>query len=333
MINDEFYMNLALQKAWEFQILTYPNPAVGCVILDKNGALLACEAHERAGEAHAELNAVKSALFKLNPDFKFPNGSNELYEFILANHNGILKGSKAYVTLEPCSHHGKTPPCANLLKVLGFSEVIIARRDENKKASGGAEILRGSSIKLKFDVLKDRADELIEPFLSWQSGNFSFFKIALCANGVATGGVISNEQSRTHMHRLRSVSDLLVIGGNTVRTDRPTLDTRLIKNGKNPDILIYSKAQNFDKTIPLFNVSGRIVEISNSLEKAFKVPLVMFEGGESFLNSLDERVSWVLIYQSSEFKNLQNLRANLRLKRLFSSNFGSDNYGWYKIIR
>ncbi|MDO5046026.1 bifunctional diaminohydroxyphosphoribosylaminopyrimidine deaminase/5-amino-6-(5-phosphoribosylamino)uracil reductase RibD [Campylobacter sp.] len=332
MINDEFYMSLAVKKAWEFQLLTYPNPAVGCLILDKNGQILAVEAHEKAGYAHAELNAVKSALLKLNSNFKFPDDAKELYKFILANHSNLLVGAKAYVTLEPCSHEGKTPPCANLLKELKFSEVVIAKADENKIACGGAEILKNSGVKIKFGVLKEAADELLEPFLAWQSGNFSFFKLALSANGVASGGIISSQLSRTHSHRLRSVCDLLVIGGNTVRTDRPTLDARLILNGKNPDVLIYSRDKKFDENIPLFKVDNRNVEISNSLQSAFKKPLVMFEGGENFLKNLDERVKWLLIYQSSEFKDAPNVRLNLKLKRLFGSNFGDDNYGWFKRI-
>ncbi|QKF92781.1 bifunctional diaminohydroxyphosphoribosylaminopyrimidine deaminase/5-amino-6-(5-phosphoribosylamino)uracil reductase RibD [Campylobacter sp. CCUG 57310] len=355
MINDEFYMSLAIKKAWKFQLLTYPNPAVGCVILDKNGRILAIKAHKKAGFLHAEPLAVFFALCTINKDFlaKFLREYNRefnlnfsdildlenadlepkfTYEFILKNHDNLLEHAKAYVTLEPCSHEGKTPSCANLLKELRFSEVIIARIDENKIASGGAEILKASGIKVKFGVLKEAADELIEPFLAWQSGNFSFFKLALSANGVTSGGIISNELSRTHSHKLRSVCGMLVIGGNTVRIDRPTLDTRLISNGKNPDILIYSRDKNFDKSIPLFNVKNRNVEISDSLENAFEKPLVMFEGGENFLKNLDERVKWILIYQSSEFKNAPNARLNLKLKRLFSSNFASDSYAWLKRI-
>lgn len=332
MIDDEFYMSLAIKKAWEFQILTYPNPAVGCVILDKNGQILSIEAHQKSGRAHAELNAVKSALAKLNPNFNFPNEPNELYDFILKNHSNLLQNAKAYVTLEPCSHKGKTPPCANLLKELKFKEVIIAIADENKIASGGAEILKNAGILVKFGILQDEANLLIEPFLRWQSGNFSFFKIALSANGVASGGIISNISSRTHSHRLRSLCDLLVIGGNTVRIDRPTLDTRLITEGKNPDVMIYSRADKFDESIPLFGVKNRKVEIANSLDGAFGRNLVMFEGGENFLRNLDDRVDWILLYQSSEFKNTSNIRLNLPFKRLFSQNFGSDTLSWLKRI-
>ena len=109
--------------------------------------------------------------------------------------------------------------------------------DLSKKASGGGEILAQSGVEVEFGVLKDECGALLKPFLQWQNGgNFSFFKLAFSANGVITGE-ISNLKSRTFSHYLRSVCDSLMIGGNTVRTDRPKLDTRLIANGKNPDML------------------------------------------------------------------------------------------------
>jgi len=301
-MNDEFYMGLALSEAWKFQILTYPNPAVGCLILDESGQILSCKAHEKAGYLHAEPTAILFALCKKSEKFKndfikaynakFNSNIKEgefgllepkfSYEFILNNHSNLLKNAKAYVTLEPCSHHGKTPPCANLLKELGFSEVIIG---------------------------------------------------SLSKNGVASGGIITNELSRTHVHKLRSVIDALVIGGNTVRTDRPRLDTRLIKNGKNPDVIIYSRSDKFDETIPLFGVPDRKVSVRKELNLK---GLTMFEGAGEFLKLAKygklANVKWLLIYQSSNFKNGENLRLDLNLKPLFSGNFGDDSYTWYEIL-
>ncbi|EJP76344.1 MULTISPECIES: bifunctional diaminohydroxyphosphoribosylaminopyrimidine deaminase/5-amino-6-(5-phosphoribosylamino)uracil reductase RibD [Campylobacter] len=356
-MNDEFYMQLALNKAWEFQILTYPNPAVGCVITDRNGKILSCEAHKKAGCLHAEPMAVFFALCALSDEFlarfldaygaKFSqnfNGLDELksaelepnftYEFILAHHANLLKDAKAYVTLEPCSHHGRTPPCAELLKRLNFSEVVIGARDENEIASGGAKILKDSGVCVRFDVLKDKALELIAPFRAWQDGNFSFLKIALSANGVANGGVISGEQSRTHVHKLRNAIDLLVIGGNTVRTDRPRLDTRLINGGKSPNVLIFSRRQKFDESIPLFKVPGRDVKISDSL--CIDAKLVMYEGAQYFLNMAAKReipnLKWLLIYQSPNFKDGENLKIGLNLRPIFRGSFGDDSYMWCEIL-
>ena len=134
---NEYYMNIAINKAWEFQFLTYPNPAVGCVITGKNGEILSINAHEKAGMPHAELNAIKYALEMKNPAFKQDfdeiKDTNELYNFIMQNHSNLLNGSTAYVTLEPCSHQGRTPPCANLLKELGFKQVRSEERRVGKE--------------------------------------------------------------------------------------------------------------------------------------------------------------------------------------------------------
>ncbi|PCM56514.1 bifunctional diaminohydroxyphosphoribosylaminopyrimidine deaminase/5-amino-6-(5-phosphoribosylamino)uracil reductase, partial [Campylobacter sp. BCW_8712] len=89
----EFYMNLALNEAWKYQFLTYPNPAVGCVILDKNEKILAIKAHEKAGLAHAELNAIAHAFKSLRPEISLPKEANALHEFICKNHQGVFKDS------------------------------------------------------------------------------------------------------------------------------------------------------------------------------------------------------------------------------------------------
>ena len=360
MINDEFYMSLAIKKAWEFQILTYPNPAVGCTVLDAGGRLLSVAAHKRAGFLHAEPSAILLALCEKSETFlsdflceyhaalgvKFESTAelenadlepNFTYEYILQNHGDLLKGAKAYVTLEPCAHRGKTPPCAELLRQLKFAEVVIARGDENAVASGGAHMLQSGGVAVKFDVLRREADELVEPFLEWQRGNFSFFKLALSANGVAVGTaqskIISNLASRTHSHRLRSAAELLAIGGATVRADRPRLDTRLIEGGKNPNVMIYSREREFDATIPLFGVTGRSVRVTSDINEAFAPRLTMFEGGENALKALDERVKWLLFYRSSELLDAPAVRLNLKLKPLFHGELDGDVYGWYRIER
>lgn len=333
-MNDEFYMSLAIKKAWQYQILTYPNPAVGALILDKNNQILSIEAHQKAGCNHAEVNAIKSALKKLNPNLVFPEDEKQTYDFILKNHNNLLKEAKIYVTLEPCSHYGKTPPCANLIKELYFSEVIISQKDINPTAKGGAEILKNAGIKVKFGVLQNEGFLLLEPFLRCLNGNFSFLKLGMSLNGVIKGGVITNNASRLLVHKLRNVSEILAIGGNTVRVDRPILDTRLLgKNFKNPDIFIYSKKNEFDKTIPLFSVKNREVIISNDIEKLKNYKLCMIEGGEQMARNLPNFVTHILIFFSNKFINLDSISLNLELELLFLDKLDDNYYGWFKIKR
>lgn len=324
----EFYMNLAIQEAWKYQILTYPNPAVGCCLLDKNGAILEIFAHQKAGEVHAELGAIKRALEK-DLQIQISDHPQEAYDFILKHHNNFFKDASLYVTLEPCSHFGKTPSCASLLSQLGFKKIFIALKEEDELASCGAELLKKAKIELEFGLLEEEAKLLLEPFLKWQKGNFSFLKVALSQNG-AYEGKITNSQSLEFCHKLRDKVDLLVIGGNTVRCDKPTLDTRYIKNGKNPDVLIYSKRKDFDKELPLFKVPNRKVELSSSLEQAFSKNLVMFEGTGNFLELLKDKVDYFLLFHSNEFKNAQNVKVDLKLKLLYSGHCGDDLYSWYK---
>uniref|UniRef100_UPI002604622C bifunctional diaminohydroxyphosphoribosylaminopyrimidine deaminase/5-amino-6-(5-phosphoribosylamino)uracil reductase RibD n=1 Tax=uncultured Campylobacter sp. TaxID=218934 RepID=UPI002604622C len=250
-MNDEFYMDLALRAAWRYQALTLPNPAVGCVLLDKSGRVLGIGAHKKAGFLHAEANAVFAALCDLDANFaqdfaceyarkfgvKFQNlealksallQPSFTYDFILNRHGGLLRGACAYVTLEPCAHRGKTPSCAELLAQLGLSRVVIGARDTNAQAAGGAEILRRRGIEVKFDVCRAAATELAEPFYLAREGGFCFIKINATLNG-AVHGRIGSEKQRAFVHELRGVCDYVGVGGQTVRADRPTLDVRAAK--------------------------------------------------------------------------------------------------------
>ena len=250
-MNDEFYMDLALRAAWRYQALTLPNPAVGCVLLDRGGRVLGIGAHKKAGFLHAEANAVFAALCDLDVNFaqdfaceyarkfgvKFQNiealksallQPSFTYDFILNRHGGLLRGACAYVTLEPCAHRGKTPSCAELLAELGLSRAVIGARDTNAQAAGGAEILRRGGIEVKFDVCHATAAELAEPFYLARESGFCFIKINATLNG-AVHGRIGSEKQRAFVHELRGVCDYVGVGGQTVRTDRPTLDVRAAK--------------------------------------------------------------------------------------------------------
>ncbi|EAJ1091272.1 bifunctional diaminohydroxyphosphoribosylaminopyrimidine deaminase/5-amino-6-(5-phosphoribosylamino)uracil reductase RibD [Campylobacter jejuni] len=324
----EFYMNLALNKAWKYQFLTYPNPAVGCVILDKNGKILAIKAHEKAGLAHAELNAITHAFKSLRPEISLPKEANALHEFICKNHQGVFKDSIAFVTLEPCSHQGKTPPCAKLFSELGFKKIFISVKDGNKIASGGAEFLKKQGIEVEFDILKEEGKKLLKPFLKWQKGQFKLFKLALSMNGSPFGKIVSNELSRTYAHKIRAVIDLLVVGGETIRKDHPILDARLCK-AKAPNLCILSRQNidNFDKNIPLFKVPNRQIYTQIPSEAKF----LMYEGGENFLKTFKDGIDMFLIFQSSSLNDEKNVTIPLNFKPLYRNFLGSDTYGIYEL--
>lgn len=324
----DFYMNLALNEAWKYQFLTYPNPAVGCVILDKNGKILAIKAHEKAGRSHAELNAVSRAFKSLKPEICLPKEANETHDFICKNHQGLFKDSIAFVTLEPCFHQGKTPPCAKLFSELGFKKVFISIKDENKIASGGAEFLKRQGVEIEFGVLENEGKKLLKPFLKWQKGQFKLFKLALSMNGSPFGEIVSNELSRTYAHKIRSVIDLLVLGGETIRKDRPILDARLCK-GKAPNVCILShqKLENFDKNIPLFKVPNRQIYTQIPNETKF----LMYEGGENFLKNFKDEMDMFLIFQSSSLNDKKNVTIPLDFKPLYRNFLGSDTYGIYEL--
>ena len=143
--------------------------------------------------------------------------------------------------------------------------------------------------------------------------------------------MISNLTSRAHTHQIRSLVDLMVVGGNTVGIDRPILDARLA-NDRAPNILIYSSKFEFDSQIPLFKVPNREVTISNSLKLAFEKRFVMIEGGENFLKNLDSRVEWILIYRSNEFKMAENIKLNLKLNILHRTRLDDGELLWCKRV-
>lgn len=304
-INDDFYMKLAIDEAWKYQLLTYPNPAVGCVVV-KDGKLLSIEAHKEAGEAHAEVNALKAAYLKEFPNsvLKTKRTSFDIHDYLIKNHNDFFNDCEIYVTLEPCNHVGKTPSCANLLKILKPKRVIISVKDPNIVASGGIQTLSEANIDLTIGVLEKEGQNLILPFISWQNKSCIFFKMAQTLNG-SIDGKISSNSALAYVHTIRDKIDLLVIGGNTVRTDKPTLDARYIA-GKAPDVFIYSKNKIFDNNIPLFKIPNRKVTISDDLFKLLDYKFIMIEGIYTLLDKLKERIDFLVLIVSPKIRDGKN---------------------------
>lgn len=333
-INAEF-LELACAKAWEYQGLTYPNPAVGAAVV-KNGSLVSCEAHKKAGLPHAEVEALKSAFLILSDNVEQKEtltklySSHEIHNFLTQNAIELFCECDIYVTLEPCSHEGRTPSCAKLLSILKPRKVVVGAKEQNNKASGGCDILRQCGVRSVF-VDSEACNELIEPFFRWKNGGgFVFFKLAMTMNGRISGGKISCEDSFRLVHALRDKIDLLAIGGNTVRIDRPTLDARLV-NGRAPDVLIYSKSDNFERNIPLFSVENRKVSISTSFDSTKDYNFVMIEGGLGMLESVVEKVDYYLFFISAQMSGNSDLnQIDLSFKILHSRTIDKDLLIWAK---
>ena len=307
VIDNNFFMSLAIKEAWKYQGLTYPNPAVGSTIVGGYQEILAVEAHQKAGEPHAEVNALKSAYFKLTNDKSILDLeiSQDIHNFLLKNHNCIFHNASIYTTLEPCSHVGKTPSCASLISKLGIKKLFVGSNDFNKIASNGNKIVQDAGVKILNGVLEEECNKLLEPFKKWQDKNFVFFKVAQRLNG-STDGKVSSLESRTNVHAMRDICDLLVIGGNTVRVDRPTLDARLV-DGKAPDILIISREKEFDRTIPLFNIDGRKVFIENNFKRLDNYKNIMIEGTKKMFELSQPYIDYSLSYiaTNTEVLNIQ----------------------------
>ena len=334
VVNHSFYMNLALKEAWKYQGLTFPNPAVGCVVVGEHGELLAIEAHHRAGEAHAEVNALKAAYYKLTNDASILalEKSIDIHTYLLDNHNNIFKKISLYTTLEPCSHFGKTPSCATLISKLGIENVYVGSNDTNKEAQNGNEILKNSGCEVHTQLLKDECDVLLYPFIKSLSEKFVFFKWAQRLNATTDEGNVSSLNSRKNVHAMRDVCDLLVIGGNTVRVDRPTLDARLV-NGKAPDVLILSQQKDFDKTIPLFEVPDRKVYIEETFERLNEYKNIMIEGSGKMFELSRDFVDYYLCYVAPNFggKNgFENLNAEFEILNIEKED--QDIIMWMKRI-
>ncbi len=328
-MRDEFYMQLALDIAWKYQAITYPNPAVGAVIA-QNGNILAIKAHQKAGTSHAEVLALLSAFETLsNKKLGFdPYDAEQAHTFLLTLPKDFFSQCSIYVTLEPCAHEGKTPSCASLLQSLALNRVVIGIKDPIEGHDGGMKKL----VNVTIGILEDKCRELIEPFLIWQKRAFVLFKLAQTTNGRIGGGYLSCKASLKHVHQLRKACDTLLIGGNTVREDRPTLDCRFIE-ATAPNVKIYTKEDNFDRDIPLFDIDNRDVEIINRLDFLEKPSFVLVEGGEGILEALKEKIDWMLIYQTPKLsENNLTYNTTMNLHFLHQNKKDIDLMIWSKRI-
>ena len=198
---------LAGQARWE----TQPNPCVGAVLV-KDGRIAAQGWHKGPGQAHAEIAALEDAARKgVDP-----------------------AGCTLVVTLEPCRHYGKTPPCADAVIRAGVRHLVIGALDPNPEAGGGAEFLRGQGLTVETGVALDECLDLIDDFTTWQTTDlpYTIIKLASTLDGriaTRTGNSkwITSPQTRTRVHELRQHMDALIVGGNSFYLDNPALTCRM----------------------------------------------------------------------------------------------------------
>lgn len=278
MKTDEHYMKIALELAKKGYGSVNPNPAVGAVIV-KNRKVIGYGFHEKYGMPHAERNAISNC-------FQSPQGST------------------LYVTLEPCCHHGKTPPCTDAIIESGISRVVIGSRDPNKLVcSKSLQILRENGIEVKEGVLKNECDEINKPFFHYITTGLPYvvMKYAMTLDGkIATrtgkSKWITGTESRNHVHQSRNRYSGIMVGINTVLSDDPMLNCR-IKGGKSPVRIICdsnlrlplsSKIAITAKEIPTYvaAVSNDKEKIDRLLELGIKIINVQNKNGHVDLNDL-----------------------------------------------
>jgi len=207
-MNDENFMKQVVLLALKAKGMTSPNPMVGAVIV-RGGKVIGRGYHKVAGGDHAEIVAIKDALNKKNS----------------------VRGATMYVNLEPCSHHGKTPPCCEELVHVGISRVVIAHRDPSSKVNGrGVRYLKKHGVEVIEGVLEDEARRINQSFLKVSHFGLPYVtvKAGMSLDGkIATRSGksewITNEVSRVHGHELRVGYDSIIVGANTVRIDNPWL--------------------------------------------------------------------------------------------------------------
>lgn len=210
------YMDLAINVARAGVGQTSPNPVVGAVVVNDN-RVVGIGAHLKAGEPHAEVHAIRMAGEK-------------------------AENSTIYVTLEPCSHYGKTPPCAELLINSKVKRVVIATTDPNPLVAGkGIKLLKDAGIDVEVGVRKEEADALNKVFYHTMLSKLPFvtLKAAISLDGkiaTVTGESkwITGDVARLDVHKLRHQHDAILVGVGTVIADNPSLTTRLPNGGKNP---------------------------------------------------------------------------------------------------
>ena len=254
-------MQKCINLAKKAQGKNIPNPYVGAIVYDeKENKIISCGYHEKYGQAHAEVNAIKNA-------------------------NGNTKGKTIIVNLEPCSHWGKTPPCVDLIIKSGFKKAIIATLDLNKQATGGLEKLQNAGIETVLGVLEKEAKDLNKVFFknTLTKKPYIMLKIASTLDGKIAldngkSKWITNEKARLYCQKLRSEYQAIMSATGTILADNPRLNVRL-KNKKSPIRIIFDPNNKIPLNYNVFNDDVKVILINNSkIDLPKHIEQISFDG-------------------------------------------------------
>lgn len=281
MDKDRQFMKLAIELAKKRKGYTHPNPTVGAIIV-KDGKVIGQGFHEKAGLPHAEREAIKDAKSR----------------------GFDIKDSTMYVTLEPCCHYGKTPPCTEAIIEEGIKRVVVATVDPNPLVAGkGIKTLREKGVEVEVGVLENQAKELNEDFFVYitKKRPFVHIKIAQTLDGkiaTKTGSSkwITSEKSRKYTHKLRVQSTAIMVGKNTVLKDNPFLTVRGIKTERQPYRIILDKNLQIPLEYNVFNPDTKVFVLASQQVNSSKfsglnhitlIKLPLYEGRFSLKEILD----------------------------------------------
>ncbi|WP_284463007.1 bifunctional diaminohydroxyphosphoribosylaminopyrimidine deaminase/5-amino-6-(5-phosphoribosylamino)uracil reductase RibD [Chryseobacterium sp.] len=270
MNNDELYIKRCIELAQKALGKTYPNPLVGSVIVH-NGEIIGEGYHHKAGEPHAEINAINSIENK-----------------------SLIPESTIYVSLEPCAHYGKTPPCALKIKELGFKKVVIGAMDSHDKVNGkGKKIIQDAGIEAISGILEQECIELNKRFFTYHEKKrpYIILKWAESGDGFLDKDFkptsISNALVNQFVHQLRADEHAILVGTQTALHDNPSLTVRNVE-GTNPTRILID----FDLKVPqhfkIYNNEAK-TRVLNTIKEETENNIQFIKiGKENFLTNLME---------------------------------------------
>lgn len=341
-MDHEIYMRRCIELAQKALGKTYPNPLVGCVIVHNN-KIIGEGFHEKAGQNHAEINAINSV--------KKPE---------------LLREATMYVSLEPCAHFGKTPPCANRIVEICCKKVVIGTLDSHDKVNGkGKQILENAGIEVVSGILEKECRELNKRFFTFHQKQrpYIILKWAESGDGFLDQDYqptpIGNSLTKQFVHQLRSQEHAILVGTNTALTDNPSLTTRAVA-GRNPvRILIdfnlkvprHFNLYNKESETLVFNSVKNSVEenitfiktekenfLKNLMNKLYEnqIQSVIIEGGRFTLNEFIKENIWdeAMIIKNEKLQLLNGTKApEFDFKKLNTRQFRDNSIEFYKNSR